>query len=129
MKKYIAHVGSKVNFWNLFIGIVIGFGVGVYALNALIPNSNQVIGMYHTMDKKSAQEDRMMHGNPYMMSTITTEKQFLEEMIKHHEAAIVMAQQVLAITSSVDIKKLANDIISAQTVEIKTMRDWLPNFR
>ncbi len=128
MKKYITHVGSKVNFWNLFIGIVIGFGVGVYALNALIPNSNEVIRMYR-MDKTSIQEDRMMHGNPYMMTRITTEKQFLEEMISHHEAAIVMAQQVLAITSSVDIKKLANDIISAQTVEIKTMRDWLPNFR
>ena len=128
MKKYIAHVGKKVNFWNLFIGIVIGFGVGVYALNALIPNSNEVLRMYR-MDKQSIQEDRMMHGNPYMMTRITTEKQFLEEMISRHEAAIVMAQQVLAITSSVDIKKLANDIISAQTVEIKTMRDWLPNFR
>ena len=131
MKKYIAHVGSKVNFWNLFIGIVIGFGVGVYALNALIPNSNEVIRMYR-MDKQSLSEDRaMQHGghNPYMMTAVTSEKQFLEEMIKHHEAAVLMAQQVLTITSSVDIKKLANDIISAQTTEIKTMRDWLPNFR
>lgn len=128
MKKYIAHVGSKVNFWNLFIGIVIGFGVGVYTLNALIPNADELVRMYR-VDKKSIHEDRMMRDNPYMMATITTEKQFLEEMIKHHEAAIVMAQQVLAITSSVDIKNLANDIISAQTVEIKTMRDWLPNFR
>ena len=64
--------------------------------------------------------------NPYMMGKITSERQFLQQMKLHHEAAVVMAQQVLLIrTIRPEIKKLANDIVSAQTTEIRMMKDWL----
>ncbi len=49
---------------------------------------------------------------------------FLKEMIVHHEGAVVMAEQVLATSKRPELIKLANDIITAQTAEIKMMSDW-----
>lgn len=54
MKTRLKHFASKISFWNLFIGAVIGFGVGVYFINALIPNANDLIRIYQ-LDKKSTQ--------------------------------------------------------------------------
>lgn len=56
MKTYLKHLGSKIDFWNLFIGIVIGFGIGVYVINALVPDASQLIRMYR-LDQKSVTED------------------------------------------------------------------------
>jgi uncharacterized protein (DUF305 family) len=52
------------------------------------------------------------------------DKAFLEEMIVHHEGAVEMAKQVLATSKRPELIKLANDIITAQTGEIKMMSDW-----
>lgn len=135
MKKYLKNMHDKTNFWNLFIGIIIGFGVGVYSLNALIPNASESIRMYH-MDKESREQEGMMRMNhtmsgmnSYTSPSITTEKQFVEEMIKHHQAAVTMAQQVLTLSPRDEVKKLANDIISAQSAEIKMMQSWLTNWK
>lgn len=57
MKTRLKYVASKIDFWNLFIGIVIGFGLGVYFINALIPNANELIRIYR-LDRKSMDEDR-----------------------------------------------------------------------
>ena len=57
--------------------------------------------------------------NSNVIITITSEKQFLEELKRHHEAAIRMAQQVLTIKSiRPEIKKMANDIIDVHTTQI-----------
>lgn len=50
---------------------------------------------------------------------------FLDEMILHHEGAIEMAKIVLAGSKRPEIKKMAEDIISAQSSEIITMKSWL----
>lgn len=47
-------VFTRVGLWSLFIGIVIGFGLGVFFVNALIPNANDLIRIYQ-LDKKSTQ--------------------------------------------------------------------------
>jgi hypothetical protein len=48
---------QKIDVWNLFIGVVIGFGAGVYLINALVPNAAELIRMYR-LDQKSVTEDR-----------------------------------------------------------------------
>ncbi|MEK7644804.1 MAG: DUF305 domain-containing protein [Patescibacteria group bacterium] len=53
------------------------------------------------------------------------EKAFLEEMIVHHEGAVVMAQTLLAGTKRPELVKLGNDIVTAQTGEIAMMKEWL----
>lgn len=50
MKKILA----KVNFWNLFIGIIIGAGVGMYAFSELVPSGLEYAQQYH-MDKYRSQ--------------------------------------------------------------------------
>jgi uncharacterized protein (DUF305 family) len=52
------------------------------------------------------------------------DKAFLSEMIMHHEGAVVMSQAVLTSTKRPELIALAKNIISAQTTEIKMMKDW-----
>ncbi len=128
---------TKMNFWNLFIGVVVGFFLGVCFLSFLVPSGADMIRIYHTQQYKNWRSGSMMGGygysmmgdNRYMMSDITTEKQFVEDMIVHHQAAVTMANQVLKLNPRAEVKKLANDIISAQTSEINMMKDWITNWK
>lgn len=50
---------------------------------------------------------------------------FLDGMIIHHQGAIDMAKIVLANSKRPELQKMAQDIISAQSTEITTMKGWL----
>ncbi len=50
---------------------------------------------------------------------------FMEDMIKHHKAAIVMAEQILQITERDEVEELARNIIETQADEVDIMEDWL----
>ncbi|MBI1863477.1 DUF305 domain-containing protein [Candidatus Microgenomates bacterium] len=52
------------------------------------------------------------------------DKAFIEEMIPHHQMAVMMANMLLGGTQRPEMKKLAQDIITAQTAEISQMRQW-----
>lgn len=52
------------------------------------------------------------------------DKAFVEEMIPHHQMAVMMAQMLLSSTDRPDMKQLAENIIEAQTKEINEMREW-----
>jgi uncharacterized protein (DUF305 family) len=49
---------------------------------------------------------------------------FIEEMIPHHQMAVMMAQMLAATTNRPEMKQLAQNIIDAQTHEINSMRTW-----
>lgn len=53
------------------------------------------------------------------------DREFVEEMIPHHQMAVMMAQMLKSGTNREEMKKLADDIISAQNKEIEMMRQWL----
>jgi uncharacterized protein (DUF305 family) len=53
------------------------------------------------------------------------DKAFIEEMIPHHQMAVMMANMLKGGTRRPEMEKLAQDIISAQTKEIDQMRSWL----
>lgn len=53
------------------------------------------------------------------------DRAFIEEMIVHHEGAVAMAEQALLSAKHAEIKTMAQEIVSAQTREIDTMRSWL----
>lgn len=53
------------------------------------------------------------------------DKDFVEQMIPHHEMAIMMAQTMLRTTSRNEMKVLAQSIIDSQTMEVEQMRSWL----
>lgn len=52
------------------------------------------------------------------------DKAFLEEMIPHHQMAIMMANMLENGTNRQEMKTLAQDIIATQTKEVDTMRNW-----
>jgi uncharacterized protein (DUF305 family) len=51
-------------------------------------------------------------------------RHYIEEMIPHHEAAVVMAELGLAQAEHSELRALAVEIIRVQTEEIALMRDW-----
>jgi uncharacterized protein (DUF305 family) len=52
------------------------------------------------------------------------DKAFLEHMIAHHQGAIDMAKLVETNGKHEELKKLGQDILSAQSKEIGTMQTW-----
>ena len=78
----------------------------------------------------------MMHGgNQGMMGNMKTDltalskaknfdQAFIEEMIPHHQMAVMMAQHLLSNAVHPEMKKLAQAIIQAQTKEINEMQGW-----
>jgi len=52
------------------------------------------------------------------------DKAFIEEMIPHHQMAVMMANMLKVGTQRPEMQKLADDIITAQTREINQMRQW-----
>ena len=50
---------------------------------------------------------------------------FLQEMIPHHQMAVMMAQMLLSGSNRPEMKQLGEDIITAQEAEIEQMRSWL----
>jgi uncharacterized protein (DUF305 family) len=69
---------------------------------------------------------RMNGTNPFMMNKVTSEKQYLQDMKLHHDAAVLMSQQVQQIKGvRQEVLDLAKNIVEAQTAEIKTIQDWM----
>lgn len=52
------------------------------------------------------------------------DKEFLRQMIIHHEQAVEMSQYAEVNAKHQEIKDLANDVITTQTKEIELMKQW-----
>ena len=59
------------------------------------------------------------------VSAADFDREFIEQMIPHHEMAIMMAQMLQASTQRAEMKQLADNIITSQSREINMMRSWL----
>lgn len=66
-----------------------------------------------------------MHGGMMIEFTGNTDVDFVRGMIPHHQGAVDMAETELKYGKDPEIKKFAQDIIKAQTAEIKFMNEWL----
>ena len=71
------------------------------------------------------QANAKMHRDMAIEFTGDADKDFTRGMIAHHQGAIEMANVVLRHGKDSEIRKLAEDVIAAQTSEIAFMRDWL----
>ncbi len=119
--------------WVALGGIVLGFMIGVFCFKGYGMMGGQYKGTHmmnngHVMMDNEMDMDSMMEG---MMTSLegktgdTFDKAFIEEMIVHHEGAVLMAQKVLEVSKRPELITLANNIISAQTSEINQMKTWL----
>lgn len=56
------------------------------------------------------------------------DRAYVEDMIPHHQMAVMMASMLKNGTDRPEMKKLAEDITTAQTKEIDQMREWLKSW-
>ena len=59
-----------------------------------------------------------------LKNSVDFDKAFIKEMIPHHQMAVVMAKMLEQASTRPEMKKLAQDIITAQTKEIEMMKEW-----
>ena len=107
----------------LVVGLVLGHGITYSMLkgfsHAPSPTATQTHSNTSMQDAMSSMTEGLQG-----KTGDTLDNTFLDEMIVHHQGAVQMAQTVLLSTKRPEIIKLANDIIAAQTQEIKMMSDW-----
>ena len=91
---------------------------------------------YYVMEQHGMMDRGSMHMG--MMGSVTDrtnleqaedfDTAFVEEMIPHHQMAVMMASMLKNGTNRPEMRQLADDIIEAQTNEINQMRRWLQNW-
>ncbi len=72
-----------------------------------------------------------MEGDTSVLESVSSadfDREFIEQMIPHHEMAIMMAQMLQASTQRSQMKQLAENIITSQSREIAMMRGWLKSW-
>ena len=52
------------------------------------------------------------------------DKEFLKQMILHHEQAVQMSRYAETNAKHQEVKDLASEVITAQTAEIEQMKQW-----
>lgn len=122
------------------IGLLLGIVLTVVVIN------NQMYGMMRYMGMGNAstmmQRGMMDEGSNGMMGMSMMDmndelknktgddfdKAFIAEMITHHQGAIDMANEAKKSAKHEEIKKLADDIVTAQTKEIDIMKSWYKNW-
>ncbi len=57
-------------------------------------------------------------------TNVPFDQRFIEQMIPHHQMAIIMANMLLERTTRSELKELARRIIEGQSAEVKQMREW-----
>jgi uncharacterized protein (DUF305 family) len=80
--------------------------------------------MGHMMAMSSSQKQGMMMSQDLGAADAGFDLRFIDAMIPHHEGAVTMAKEVLGKSKRPEVKKLAQDIIASQQVEIKQMQNW-----
>ncbi len=96
-----------------------------------LPSDNQVMNVHGMMSNNSGMHmGKMGNDSDLEQLKVTTEfdKLFIEEMIPHHQMAVMMASMLKQGTTRPEMKQLADDIIAAQTSEIDQMRNWYQNW-
>jgi uncharacterized protein (DUF305 family) len=85
----------------------------------------------------SSSGSMMMHmggmtGDPAALRTVPAaefDREFIVQMIPHHEMAVMMASMLARGTARPEMKQLAANIIASQSKEITMMRGWLTDWR
>jgi len=82
----------------------------------------------NTVEVQQAYEQSMQAMHDDMMAgikAIDPDMAFAKGMLPHHQGAIAMAEVQLKYGKDEAMRKLAEDIIAAQKVEIATMESWI----
>lgn len=115
-----------------FVTLIIGSTGGYLLANSTdkkdvsVPINQHRMSDGSLMDNYMADTDMGMMGEmDHGMMMVSSEKEFITEMIPHHQEAVDTARQVLARGATTpEIKILMENIITAQEKEIADMKSW-----
>jgi uncharacterized protein (DUF305 family) len=104
----------------LIVGAVVLLG-GAAGILLFLSSSNQ--DTHHHDDSMADHSKHMEH------MTVSSEREFIEAMILHHQEAVDTAREVLERGGTTEeIRTLATNIISSQEKEIADMKRWYENW-
>ncbi len=105
------------------VGLLIGVAVTYFATakTATAPSNSNQTSTTVTHDMSSMNE---MMNSLMGKSGDDFDKAFIVSMIEHHQGAIDMANEAKKNALHDEIKKMADEIITAQSKEIEMMRQW-----
>lgn len=115
---------------GLLAGLLIAGTTAVLAVNNDNHSMMRMIGMNMDRMHQEMTDDHSSMSMADMTEQLKTktgddfDKAFIEMMIAHHEGAIDMAKLTEANAKHDEVKKLGQDIISAQSREIDMMQTW-----
>ena len=114
---------------GLVLGIFIAWAAATISVNNDYRGMMQMMGMdmSRVQDKSAGHMGMSMNGMQTQLGGKTGDdfdRTFIDMMIAHHEGAVQMAKQAKQYAKHDEIKKMADDIIAAQTKEIATMQTW-----
>ena len=88
-------------------------------------SGHSMSGMESASTMAFMEANMKMHTGMEIEYTGDADVDFIRGMIAHHQGAIDMARVVLEHGKDAEVKKLAQEIITAQEGEIAWMTDWL----
>ena len=121
------------------IGLLFGIVLTTFTASNAVNSNNQgminMMGIRYQMPSESTAEQNghgmgMSSSMNDMMDSLDGKSgeefdmAFIEAMIAHHQGAIEMAELAKKNAGKAEIRKLADEIISAQTKEINQMMEW-----
>jgi uncharacterized protein (DUF305 family) len=114
-----------VIFTTLIIGGSIGFIIGERDRGDYRPgNYNTPHGM-HRMSDGTMMSDTGMGMMNHEAMMVESEREFITEMIPHHQEAVDTAKEVLSRGATTpELKTLLENVILAQEAEIASMKEW-----
>lgn len=121
---------NSIAFYSLIflvVGIILGWLIWGMPVSRHTGMHMMPDGSLMNNDGSPASMDSMMMDMTAHMNGKTRDeldRVFLEDMIVHHQGAVDMAKLLAAGTKRLELQKMAQDIITVQTKEIKMMQDW-----
>lgn len=98
----------------------------------VVPSNNRVMNQHGMMGANNAMHMGMMGDDSDMTNleqATDFDKKFVQDMIPHHQMAVMMATMLKNGTQRSEMKGLADNIIATQTKEIDQMRQWLKSWQ
>jgi uncharacterized protein (DUF305 family) len=86
-----------------------------------VPSNSNMMGFGMGMMGNRTDLKQLENAQPF-------DKEFIEQMIPHHQMGIMMAKMVLVNSNRQEIRSLAESIIKTQSLEIEEMRNWYRNW-
>ena len=84
---------------------------------------------HHTQIQQGNHMDHIGMDHSHMNHEVSSELEFIVEMIPHHQEAVDSSIQLLELgTNNQELEQLLNEIIETQNQEISMMQNWLQNW-